>query len=291
MRAKTSVGVFLVLLLCHSAYGQRQGGGSDSFRKFVKALPPVDRIEVLAVTPFLAEDAKAVDCSSGDLRCKPGSFPLKIDSRKTLTGADADKLSELWRKLRRSPLHGADRCFYTDNVLRFYQGARLLLEAEVCARCRKITLPNVGMVHVVDSDFGTAYLQFQEFLMPDSGRRQGRESFKQETMPKVGRQLTVVGLLGGSKPALAVFPSMWGAIYLPRLSISEMNYLGNLGCQVVIKVTGTLRFSPEPERTAGQVAEQTVPEHFYFDNADVKVISVYQPYRLRRSKRHRDKFS
>ncbi len=285
MRATIFISL-LTLLLCPPAYSQRKGRGVDTFRQFVTRLPPVDRIEVLAASPFLTEDPESVDCTSESLRCKPGSLPLKIDSSQTLTGADADRLAALWRKLHRDYLHEVDTCFHADHILRFYQGDHLLLETEVCVYCKKITLPNLGMVHV-EGGLDVTYYDFQDFFLPDSRRVQRLEDFKREMMPKVGQRLTVIGLVGGGKPALAVALNE-GHIYIHRMDVSEANYLDNLGCAVVIKVTGTLKhYEPEPQKDDGPVAQQIPPEHFYFDDADIKVVKVYPWTNSKRWKRRR----
>lgn len=283
MRIASCVGAILILLLCPPAYSQQKRRGNDPFRKFVTALPPVDKVEVQSVSTFLADDMKNVDCTRADIVCHPDRFPLKIDEVKTLTGADADHLSSLWRKLERDYLHPEDVCFSPDRILRFYQGDVLLLETEVSSYGRKITLPNRGVISVAGG-LDAPYYLFQEFLRPDSSLKQNYESFKREMLPKVGQQLTVMGLLGGAKSAAVVF-GKW-EIYIYGIPISEENYLYNLGCNIAVKVIGTLRLF-EPPHQEGPFYKQTPPEHFYFDKPEIKVISVEPRPRSKRSKRKR----
>jgi hypothetical protein len=228
MKSTTLVVTLLVLLLGPSTYAQRRTRRPDTFRRFVTALPAVDKIEVLTVTPFLDEDAKSLDCTNKMLRCKPDSFPVEITSSESLTGARADKLSTMWRKLERDYLHEIDKCFNPDHVLRFFQGDLLLLESEVCVYCRKITLPKVGMVHVAGSN-DAPYFLFQDFLIPEFSWDQRIENFKRKMTPKIGQRFTVIGLLGGGKPALKVIFGDDG-IYLHRMNVAQSNELPNSGC-------------------------------------------------------------
>ena len=287
MRITAYLGLILILLLCHTAHSQRKRRAADPFRQFVMALPPADRVEVEDVAPFLTDDLKSVDCAQANLICAPGRLPLKRGEVKTLTGKDADRLSALWRKLERDYLHTEDKCFTPDQVLRFYRGDKLLLETEVCAFCRKITLPKRGVVNV-EGGADEPYDHFREFLIPDSSLKESLERFKREMMPKVGQQMTVIGLFGGlGKPALAVAFGE-GEIYIHRMDLAEENRLINLGCSVMVKATGTLRFWPQqPPQKISNMVEQTSPEHFYFDDAEIKVIMVEPWKRSRRRQRTR----
>ena len=44
-----------------------------------------------------------------------------------------------------------------------------------------------------------------------------------------------------------------------------------------VKVTGTLHHSPGSPHARTDVAEASVPEHFFFDVAEVKVVSLGTP--------------
>src|SRR5438105_212491 len=96
--------------------------------------------------------------------------------------------------------------------------------------------------------------------------------FKRKMLPKVGRKTTVIGVLSSAKLGWIVRFEHWGVyIYAVHTNdASKMNAFAPFEGQA-IKVTGTLRHSPGSRST--RVDEASVPEHFYFDLADARVIS------------------
>ena len=127
---------------------QGNGRARDPFSQFVKKLPAVDRVEVIAVHPLLSEDLKNADCTRSGLVCAPDSYPYEIGAVKSLVGDEANNFAVLWRALERATLYYDDRCLVPDHVLRFFQGDRILLESQICTLCRKVTLPTIGVVSV-----------------------------------------------------------------------------------------------------------------------------------------------
>jgi hypothetical protein len=97
--------------------------------------------------------------------------------------------------------------------------------------------------------------------------------FKRKMMPKVGNKVTVVGILASAKLGWIVTFEKWGVyIYgVQDSDISKMKALDSFNGQT-IKATGTLRYSPGSRSPRTDVA--SVPEHFFFDVAEVKVIST-----------------
>jgi hypothetical protein len=106
-------------------------------------------------------------------------------------------------------------------------------------------------------------------------RSQEFETLKREMMPHVGQKMTVVGTLTSGKLGWVVNFDK-GFVYIYGSDMSEMNRLGRFAGRTV-EVTGTLRYSPAPEPVKSPVAVAMVPEHFYFDLADVSVTSVPPP--------------
>jgi len=97
--------------------------------------------------------------------------------------------------------------------------------------------------------------------------------FKRKMMPKVGRKITVEGVLESAKLGLIVTFDNWG-VYVYAVhdaDSSKMNAFESLIGQT-ISVAGTLRHargSPAPS-----VGEVSIPEHFFFDVAEVKVVGA-----------------
>lgn len=280
MRRNIHAGAILILLLCLPAYSQQRRQSLDPFHDFVTALPPVDKVEVLTVTPLQTDEVNKVDCTRSDLVCVHGRFPLQIGAARTLTGEAARGISELWRNLKRGK---RVRCFSTTHVLRFYRGDKLLLETEVCIHCHNITLPDKQIVSISGSM--EALYRLQDLLLPDTSSKQRFENFKREMISQVGQQITIIGVLESAKLGGWVAFREWG-LYIrstKNSDIPNMNDLYRLECQT-IKVSGTLRYFPEPVRTSsGPVTEAVAPEHFYLDVAEIKVISLAPP----RSKKNR----
>ncbi len=149
----------LGLLICCPGYAQRTDD-DPAYHKYVTALPVVDKVEVLAVDGIPPNEWKNVDCTKPDIICKlPNRMPVRLLASKTLSGENANKISMLWRNLRRG--NGAG-CFAPGYVLRFYQNDKLLLVTEVCFHCCNITLPNEGIASMCGSE--KAITRFKKFV-------------------------------------------------------------------------------------------------------------------------------
>src|SRR5712691_11496051 len=96
--------------------------------------------------------------------------------------------------------------------------------------------------------------------------------FKRKMMPKVGRKIAIAGVLSAAKLGWIVRFDEWGVyIYAVQTNdASKMNAFAPFEGQT-IKVTGTLRHSAGSGSTRSD--EAIVPEQFYFDLADARVIS------------------
>lgn len=97
--------------------------------------------------------------------------------------------------------------------------------------------------------------------------------FKRKMMPKVGRKITVVGVLASAKLGWIVTLKKWG-IYIYAVQDSDsprMKALDSFNGRTV-KATGTLRYSPGSR--SPRTDDASVPEHFFFDAAEVKVTST-----------------
>jgi hypothetical protein len=278
-------GIVIILVCLFSPAAHLQGNGINPFRKFVKALPPVNKVEVIAVTPVVTDEVERSDCARPGFVCAPYTFPYEIGTVKTLIGDDAYRISAQWRKLERDS-NNDDKCLVPDHILRFYHDDKLLLESQVCALCRKITLPIMGVVSVAGSN-EAPYYHFQNSLIPDSDWTQSLDNFKRKMLPKVGQQFTINGLLLEGKPGMAVAYDD-GEIYLKGVNLARTNELMNLGCHTAIKVTGTLRHFPEPPPQPppqhGRKTSGLLPEHFYFQNASVQVLRVEKSSSPKRKK-------
>ena len=279
---KTIPCALLILVCGFSSAVYSQTNGNNSFRKFVKVLPPVDKVEIVDVTPLVTDDVERTDCSRPGLVCAPDSFPYVMGTVKTLIGEDAYRISDQWRKLERDYLHNDDKCLVPDHLLRFFKDDKVLLESQVCTLCRKITLPGMGVVSVAGSN-EAPYYHFQNSLKSDSSWSQSRENFKREMLPKVDHQFTVNGLLLKRKAGMAV-GYRDGEIYLFDVSLARTNELIDLGCHTAIKVTGILRHRPEPSPQTGSKIHAVLPEHFYFERASVEVLRFESPSLQKRKK-------
>jgi hypothetical protein len=101
------------------------------------------------------------------------------------------------------------------------------------------------------------------------------ECFKRRMMPKVGRKVTVVGVLASAKLGWVVTSGGRGVyVYAVRGSDAEkMKALEGLSGRRV-KATGTLRYSRgSPPAQTGE-AQASVPEHFFFDVAEARVVAL-----------------
>ncbi|MDX6403029.1 MAG: hypothetical protein QOH70_484 [Blastocatellia bacterium] len=95
--------------------------------------------------------------------------------------------------------------------------------------------------------------------------------FKRRMMPQVGRKITVVGKLARAKLGWIVTLEHWG-IYIYSVNGSDSSRMETLDAfkGQTVKVIGTLRYAAgsAPQRTDAA----SVPEHFFFDMADARVI-------------------
>src|SRR5438132_2287156 len=96
--------------------------------------------------------------------------------------------------------------------------------------------------------------------------------FKRKMMTKVGRKITVGGILSSAKLGWIVRFDNWGVyIYAVQTEdASKMNAFAPFEGQT-IKISGTLRHSAGSGSTRSD--EASLPEHFYFDLADARVIN------------------
>jgi hypothetical protein len=109
--------------------------------------------------------------------------------------------------------------------------------------------------------------------------------FKRRMMPRVGHKTAVAGVLTSAKLGWIVNTKNGGVyIYAVRDSdASKMKALDSFNGRTV-KATGTLRYSPGSPPARTDVAAASVPEHFFFDMAEVKVVGQGTP-RPKRPKR------
>lgn len=106
--------------------------------------------------------------------------------------------------------------------------------------------------------------------------------FKREMMPKVGQKITVVGTLSDGKEGFWLAFNHWGAyIHAARESgIKKENALyARFRSGQKVKLTGTLRYRPEPAeaRERRALAVQIAPETFFFDAAEITILHWHPP--------------
>jgi len=103
-------------------------------------------------------------------------------------------------------------------------------------------------------------------------------NFKREMMPQLGKKITVVGVLKSGKLGWLVAFKGWGVYIYPinDSSISMMNDINRFEGRMV-EVSGTLRYFPEPPPPASDRVEAIIPEHFYFDVAEARTVSLNPP--------------
>jgi hypothetical protein len=265
------------LVTTANVFSQGTRSATIAFRQFVKRLPDVDRVEVIAVNPLLTDDIKNANCTRPGLLCAPDTYPYEIGEVKNLVGDEAKSFATLWRALVRNREQN-NLCLTPDHVLRFFQGERMLLESQVSTFGRQVTLPGIGVVNLDGSS--TLHL-FQEAVMPRSSIQRSSENFKREMMSKVGSKLTVTGLIVDRKQWTLAISYRDGDIRLVDVNLTRVNELINLGCHTAIKVTGTLDYYPGPEPQAGGVIEQRVYEHFYFRAPQIEVVRIESPRKLK----------
>ena len=270
MNPKLLLTTMLFSLLVTTTVPCQTSKRSDPFRRYIKTLPEVDRVEVLALKPLLTAEVKTADCHRVDLVCAPDNFPYEVGPPRSLVGEDAKRFAALWRALERDFLH-SDRCLVPDHALRFFQGDKMLLETQVCALCRKVTLPEIGIVSVEGSN-SAPYYRLQNALLPDSSFEQLREQFKLKMMPNVGHEISLIGLIVDSKSALTIAYG-GGEIEVTGVDITRLNKLINLGCHTALKVTGTLQYFKESNSLTTEVV-QPQPSHFYIHKPQIEVVRV-----------------
>jgi hypothetical protein len=100
--------------------------------------------------------------------------------------------------------------------------------------------------------------------------------FKRKMMPQVGRKITVKGMLAAAKLGWIVTFDH-GGIYVYARHESDSDRMKSLDTfkGQSVKVTGTLGYSQGSPSQTPEAA--SVPEHFFFDIAEVKVISPRAP--------------
>ena len=101
-------------------------------------------------------------------------------------------------------------------------------------------------------------------------RNSGFAKFKRHMMPKVGKKITVVGVLTSAKLGWLVTFKKWG-VYIYAVKDSDnpkMSDLNRYNGQTV-EATGTLRYHEGSASARSDVA--AVPEHFFFDVAEASV--------------------
>jgi hypothetical protein len=101
------------------------------------------------------------------------------------------------------------------------------------------------------------------------------ECFKRRMMPKVGRRVTVTGVLGSAKLGWVV-TTRGGGVYVYAVreaDAGKMKALEGLSGRRV-KAGGTLRYSAGSTPARGEEAEASVPEHFFFDVAEARVVGL-----------------
>ncbi len=100
--------------------------------------------------------------------------------------------------------------------------------------------------------------------------------FKRKMMPQVGHQITVKGMLASAKLGPIVMFDHWG-IYVYARHQSDSDRMKSLDAfkGQSVKVTGILRY------TSGSATlrtdEASIPEHFFFDVAEVQVSGPHPP--------------
>jgi hypothetical protein len=102
--------------------------------------------------------------------------------------------------------------------------------------------------------------------------------FKRKMMRQVGHRITLEGMLASAKLGWILTGDHWGVyVYARHESDSErMKSLDTFKGQRV-KVIGTLRYSQGSPSQMPESESASVPEHFFFDIAEVKVIGPRPP--------------
>jgi len=245
----------------------------DAFRDLVKKLPVITHIYITPVKPLLSDDVKNTDCRKAGRLCAPDTFPYQIGAMRIIADEEAESFAALWRGLEKDPLHQDDKCFTPDHLLLFFQTDRILLQTQVSALHRKITLPGLGVVSVAGSN-AFPYHRFRSALIPDSNFAKEFEKSKRALMPKVETEITVIGLVIHAKAGLTISYDE-GDILLTNVDLAEQNRIENLGCHIALKVTGKLQYHPRPPNAVS--TEQVLPELFYMSRPRIEVLRVDKP--------------
>ena len=100
--------------------------------------------------------------------------------------------------------------------------------------------------------------------------------FKGEMMPKVGHKITVVGTWSDETKQCCWLAFNNGGVYVYAAKESgiarERDLFAHFHNGQTVRVTGILRYHPEPAATRKHVrAVQIAPEHFFFDAGEVEM--------------------
>jgi hypothetical protein len=97
------------------------------------------------------------------------------------------------------------------------------------------------------------------------------DQFKKELMPKVGKTISISGVLESAKLGWLVVYNGWGVYIYPTRATDESK-MGNLNrfSQKPVHVVGTLHHFKTKNSPSGP-QEAVPPEHFYFDVAEARV--------------------
>lgn len=107
--------------------------------------------------------------------------------------------------------------------------------------------------------------------------------FKREMMPKVGQKITVVGTWSDETKQCCwlAFNNCGAYVYAVKESgiAREKDLFARFRNGQTVKVTGTLRYFPEPAAAKRKhvPAVQIPPEHFFFDAAEIKMSHWSKP--------------
>src|SRR5713101_8389779 len=132
----------------------------------------------------------------------------------------------------------------------------------------------------ITSTFAALILSTTAFAASPKCRSSDFACFKRKMMPQVGRKITVVGTLASAKLGWIVTFEHWG-VYVYNTHESDntrMKTLDSLNGQRVT-LMGTLRYAPGSPSQRTDAA--SVPEHFFFDVGEVKVISPRAPAEIK----------
>ncbi len=119
---------------------------SAVYLRDIKKLPQVDQVEIIATALLPQEEWGKIDCQDPRNKCNGiGYLPMRELLTKTITGAEALRLAQLWRSLE--PGGGAG-CFAPGYQLRFKNREQVVLISNVCFHCCNVTLQD-GSIHSI----------------------------------------------------------------------------------------------------------------------------------------------